>query len=62
MVDLAQWLRRNVAGRPYSLRKVAAELAEYGYRALGGVPYAAAAVASMLAEVSRPFADLSAAA
>jgi hypothetical protein len=60
MVDLARWLRHNVAGRPYSLRKVAAELAEYGYRGPGGVHCAAAAVASMLAEVSRPF-DLSAA-
>jgi hypothetical protein len=50
-VDLARWLRRNVDGRPFSLRKVAAELAEYGgYRGPGGVPYAAAAVASMLGE------------
>jgi DNA invertase Pin-like site-specific DNA recombinase len=50
MVDLARWLRHNVDGRPFSLRKVAAELAEYGYRRPGGVPYAAAAVASMLDE------------
>jgi hypothetical protein len=56
MVDLARWLRRNVVeingelveGRPHSLRKVAAELADHGYCGPGGVPYAAAAVASML--------------
>jgi DNA invertase Pin-like site-specific DNA recombinase len=56
MVDLARWLRSNVVeingqlveGRPHSLRKVAAELANRGYYGPGGVPYAAAAVASML--------------
>jgi DNA invertase Pin-like site-specific DNA recombinase len=50
MVDLARWLRHNADGRPYSLRQVAAELAEYGFRGPSGEPYAAAAVASMLAE------------
>jgi hypothetical protein len=48
MVDLARWLRHNADGRPYSLRRVAAELAEYGFRGPSGEPYAAAAVASML--------------
>jgi hypothetical protein len=47
MFDLARWLRRNVDGRPYSLRQVAAELAEHWP---SGEPYAAAAVASMLGE------------
>jgi DNA invertase Pin-like site-specific DNA recombinase len=50
MVDLARWLRRNADGRPYSLRQVAAELAEYGFRGPRGEPYAAAAIASMLGE------------
>jgi DNA invertase Pin-like site-specific DNA recombinase len=50
MVDLARWLRHNTNGRPYALRQVAAELAEYGYRGPSGEPYAAAAIASMLAE------------
>lgn len=50
MVDMARWLRHNVDGRPYSLRQVAVELAEYGYLGPSGEPYAAAAVASMLAE------------
>ena len=50
MVDLARWLRRNTNGRPYPLRQVAAELAEYGFRGPSGQPYAAAAVASMLGE------------
>ena len=47
---MARWLRHNVDGRPYSLRQVAVELAEYGYLGPSGEPYAAAAVASMLAE------------
>jgi hypothetical protein len=50
MVDLARWPRRNSDGRPYSLRQVAAELAEYGFRGPSGEPYAAAAIASMLRE------------
>ena len=50
MFDLARWLRRNVDGRPYSLRQVAAELAEHGFRGPSGEPSAAAAVASMLGE------------
>jgi DNA invertase Pin-like site-specific DNA recombinase len=57
LIDLARWLRRNeriergkrIEGRPYSLRKVAAELADYGYVTPSGRPYAAAAVASMIA-------------
>ena len=49
LVDLARWLHRNVDGRPYSLREVAAELAGYGYVTPSGKPYSASAVASMLA-------------
>jgi hypothetical protein len=50
LVDMAQWLRRNANGRPYSLREVATELAGYGYVTPSGRPYSASAVASMLAE------------
>jgi DNA invertase Pin-like site-specific DNA recombinase len=50
MVDLARWLRHNADGRPFPLRQVAADLADYGYLGPSGVPYAAAAVASMLGE------------
>jgi DNA invertase Pin-like site-specific DNA recombinase len=50
MVDLARWLRRNVDGRPYSLRHVAAELAEYGHVTPSGRQYSAAAVGSMLGD------------
>jgi hypothetical protein len=49
LIDMARWLRSNADGRPYSLRKVAAELAGYGYVTPSGRPYAAAAIASMLA-------------
>jgi hypothetical protein len=48
-VELARQLRRaGPGGRPVSLRKVAAALAERGYVASTGKPYEAAAVASML--------------
>ena len=50
LIDLARWLRGNAEGRPYSLRKVAAELAGYGYVTPSGRPYAAAAIASMLTD------------
>jgi DNA invertase Pin-like site-specific DNA recombinase len=57
LIDMTRWLRSNeriergkrIDGRPYSLRKVAAELARYGYVTPSGRPYAAAAIASMLA-------------
>jgi DNA invertase Pin-like site-specific DNA recombinase len=49
LVDLARWLHRNVDGRPYSLREVAAELASHGYVTPSGRHYSASAVASMLA-------------
>jgi DNA invertase Pin-like site-specific DNA recombinase len=49
LVDLARWLHRNIDGRPYSLREVAAELAAYGYVTPSGRHYSASAVASMLA-------------
>jgi DNA invertase Pin-like site-specific DNA recombinase len=56
MVDLARWLRHNADGRPYSLRQVATDLAEYGFCGPSGKPYAAAAISSMLgADESRPF-------
>jgi hypothetical protein len=50
LIDMARWLRSNAEGRPYSLRKVAAELAGYGYVTPSGRPYAAAAIASMLTD------------
>jgi DNA invertase Pin-like site-specific DNA recombinase len=50
LVDMARWLRRNVDGRPYSLRDVATELARYAYLTPSGRPYSASAVASMLRE------------
>jgi DNA invertase Pin-like site-specific DNA recombinase len=50
LIDMARWLRSNADGRPYSLRKVAAELAGYGYVTPSDRPYAAAAIASMLAD------------
>jgi DNA invertase Pin-like site-specific DNA recombinase len=49
LIDMARWLRSNADGRPYSLRKVAAELAGYGYVTPSGRPYAAGAIATMLA-------------
>jgi DNA invertase Pin-like site-specific DNA recombinase len=48
LVDTARWLRSNADGRPYSLRKVAAELAKHGYVTPSGQHYSASAVASML--------------
>jgi hypothetical protein len=47
---MARWLRSNANGRPYSLRKVAAELAGYGYVTPSGRHYAAGAIASMLTD------------
>ena len=48
LVDMAKWLRNNADGRPYSLRQVAAELAERGYVTPSGMAYSASAVASMI--------------
>jgi DNA invertase Pin-like site-specific DNA recombinase len=48
MVALARELR-GTDGRPRSLRKIAAGLAERGYMTPSGRPYSASAVASMLA-------------
>src|SRR5262249_41695575 len=39
LVDMARWLHHNADGRPYSLRRVAAELAGYGYVTPSGKPY-----------------------
>lgn len=47
MVALARKLRGD-NGRPTSLRKIAAGLAEAGYKTPSGVPYSASAVASMI--------------
>jgi hypothetical protein len=46
--DVVEINGKLVEGRPHSLRKVAAELANRGDYGPSGVPYAAAAVASML--------------
>ena len=48
LVDMARWLHRNADGRPYSLRQVAAELADYGYVTPSGKSYSASAIASMV--------------
>jgi DNA invertase Pin-like site-specific DNA recombinase len=48
LVAMAQQLRGNPAGRPQSLRKIAADLAQRGYVTPSGRPYSASAVASML--------------
>ena len=47
---MARQLRANPSGRPHSLRKIAAHLAERGYVTPSGRPYSASAVASMLGE------------
>jgi hypothetical protein len=49
MVALARELR-GTNGRPLSLRKIAAGLAERGYVTPSGRPYSASAIASMLGE------------
>jgi DNA invertase Pin-like site-specific DNA recombinase len=48
MVALARYLRGGNGWRPYSLRKVSADLAAYGYTTPRGMPYSASAVQSML--------------
>jgi DNA invertase Pin-like site-specific DNA recombinase len=50
LVALARALHRNPNGRPHSLRRVAARLAERGYVTPRGHHYSASAVASMLAK------------
>ena len=50
LIALARHLRTNPNGRPPSLRKVAAALAERGFVTTRGRPYSASAVASMLGE------------
>lgn len=49
LVALARQLHHNPNGRPQSLRKVAAAVAEQGYVTPNGQHYSASAVASMLA-------------
>jgi len=54
LVSVAGQLRANPAGgRPLSLRKVAAGLAERGYVTPSGCPYSASAVSSMLERANR---------
>jgi hypothetical protein len=48
LVAAARQLRANPNGRPKSLRKIAAALAERGYLTPSGRLYSASAVASML--------------
>jgi DNA invertase Pin-like site-specific DNA recombinase len=50
LVAIAQQLRGNPNGRPQSLRKIAADLAERGWVTPSGRPYSASAIASMLGE------------
>jgi DNA invertase Pin-like site-specific DNA recombinase len=50
LVAAARQLRDNPRGRPQSLRKVAAHLAQRGYVTPSGRPYSASAIASMLGE------------
>ena len=49
LISLARQLHSNPKGRPHSLRKVAAGLAEHGFVTPSGRAYSASAVASMLA-------------
>jgi DNA invertase Pin-like site-specific DNA recombinase len=51
LVAMARRLRGNPNGRPQSLRKIAADLAERGYVPPSGRPYSASAIASMLGEM-----------
>jgi DNA invertase Pin-like site-specific DNA recombinase len=48
LVAAARQFRANPSGRPHSLRKIAAHLAERGYVTPSGRPYSASAIASML--------------
>jgi DNA invertase Pin-like site-specific DNA recombinase len=48
LVSMARQLRGNPSGRPQSLRKIAANLAERGYVTPSGRSYSASAIASML--------------
>jgi hypothetical protein len=48
LVAMAQQLRGKPTGRPQSLRKIAAGLAQRGYVTPSGRPYSPSAVASML--------------
>ncbi len=58
LVAVARQLRANPAGgRPLSLRKVAAGLAERGYVTPSGRPYSASAVSSMLEPVTKEAAN-----
>ncbi len=50
LITVARQLHHNPDGRPYSLRKVAAGLAERGFVTPSGRYYSASAVASMLSE------------
>jgi hypothetical protein len=48
LIAAARKLRGSPSGRPHSLRKIAAHLAERGYVTPSGRPYSASAIASML--------------
>jgi hypothetical protein len=50
LVEMAQQLRGNPNGRPQSLRRIAADLANRGYVTPSGRLYSASAIASMLGE------------
>ncbi len=50
LVGMARQLRGNPNGRPQSLRKIAADLAERGYVTPSGRSYSASAITSMLGE------------
>ena len=50
LVAMARQLRRNPNGRPQSLRRIAADLANRGYVTPSGRLYSASAIASMLGE------------
>jgi hypothetical protein len=50
LVAAARQVRANPDGRPRSLRKIAARLAERGYVTPSGRSYSASAIASMLGE------------
>jgi DNA invertase Pin-like site-specific DNA recombinase len=52
LIAMACELHRNPNGRPHSLRKVAASLAERGFVTPSGRPYSASAVASMISTLS----------
>jgi DNA invertase Pin-like site-specific DNA recombinase len=50
LVAMARQLRGNPNGRPQSLRRIAADLADHGYVTPSGRLYSASAIASMLRE------------